>query len=274
LLLSAVLPVSAGGWAVITLDELPGEIAAGETLTVGFTVLQHGKTPMTGLTPKVTARNPLTGETFSSTATARGSRGHYIAKLNFSSVGSWEWSIEAFTMLQPMPPISVVSMKPNAASPVPIAGGSQLSPWLVTGAGLALAIGGLIFLLRRSARWSVALVFTGLLVCGFGIASAADLNREQQDIKTIPSRSTDSRGQDLFVAKGCITCHSHTEVDQDKEGTIFLDFGPGLSNFSTDPADLRLWLSDPAGVKPNSEMPDLDLSVDEIEDLITFISAE
>ena len=45
LLLSVVLaiPAFAGGWAIITLDELPTGVVAGEPLTIGFTVLQHGK---------------------------------------------------------------------------------------------------------------------------------------------------------------------------------------------------------------------------------------
>lgn len=58
LLLSLVfaVPVCAGGWAVITLDELPTGVVAGEPFTIGFTVLQHGRTPMTDLEPTVTAK--------------------------------------------------------------------------------------------------------------------------------------------------------------------------------------------------------------------------
>lgn len=55
LALLVVFPVFAGGWAVITLDELPSGVVADEPLTIGFTVLQHGITPMTNLEPTVTA---------------------------------------------------------------------------------------------------------------------------------------------------------------------------------------------------------------------------
>ncbi|RPI90695.1 MAG: hypothetical protein EHM40_17685, partial [Chloroflexi bacterium] len=57
LLLSLVfaIPAFAGGWAVITLDELPGAVVAGEPLTVGFTVLQHGITPMSGIDATIVA---------------------------------------------------------------------------------------------------------------------------------------------------------------------------------------------------------------------------
>jgi hypothetical protein len=56
-LLSVVLaiPTFAGGWAVITLDALPTGVVAGEPFNIGFTVLQHGKTPMDGLDPTITA---------------------------------------------------------------------------------------------------------------------------------------------------------------------------------------------------------------------------
>src|SRR5688572_22466504 len=56
LLLALILtiPVFSGGWAVITLDELPTDVVAGEPLTIGFTVRQHGIRPMDGLDPTVT----------------------------------------------------------------------------------------------------------------------------------------------------------------------------------------------------------------------------
>ena len=51
LLLATATAVLAGGWAVVTLDSPPGEIHAGEPWTVGFTVLQHGQTPVHNLGP-------------------------------------------------------------------------------------------------------------------------------------------------------------------------------------------------------------------------------
>jgi hypothetical protein len=38
-------PAHAGGWAVASVDPLPA-VVAGRTVPVGFTVLQHGKTPV------------------------------------------------------------------------------------------------------------------------------------------------------------------------------------------------------------------------------------
>src|SRR5688572_22969299 len=87
---ATVFPVSAGGWAVITLDELPSGVIVGKPLTIGFTVLQHGVTPMTNLEPSITASlskdKPLTFF-----ATPEGKPGYYTAILTFPEAGDWEW---------------------------------------------------------------------------------------------------------------------------------------------------------------------------------------
>jgi hypothetical protein len=101
-------PAFAGGWAVITLDELPTDVVAGQPLTIGFTVRQHGVRPLDGLYPTVIAslltENPLTVQ-----AEADGSPGHYTATFTFPKAGDWEWSIQAFTMDQRMPTLRVAA---------------------------------------------------------------------------------------------------------------------------------------------------------------------
>src|SRR3990172_8503063 len=107
-----VVPGFAGGWAVVTLDSLPQGVAPGAAFTIGFTVRQHGVTPLSNLdpAPQVTARNAQTGEVVRSTATDDGPRGHYVAQLTFPSSGEWNWGIQAFGgQQQPMPPILVAS---------------------------------------------------------------------------------------------------------------------------------------------------------------------
>jgi hypothetical protein len=81
-------PAMAGGWAVITLDELSGEIVAGEPFEIGFTVRQHGVTPLDGLTPTVSARQP--GSSVTEQAKAQGATGHYVATLTFPQGGEWD----------------------------------------------------------------------------------------------------------------------------------------------------------------------------------------
>src|SRR5512145_1930884 len=100
-----VVPVFAGGWAVITLDELPTNVVAGEPLTIGFTVLQHGRTPLDGLAPTITA-NLYKEQEFVVHAEPGDKPGHYTATLTFPKEGEWRWSIQAF-MDQPMPMLTV-----------------------------------------------------------------------------------------------------------------------------------------------------------------------
>ena len=125
LLLALVPAVLAGGWAVITLDDMPGEIRAGEPWTVGFTVLQHGQTPVhrlndgygdgTPIEPTLIATNPDTGERVEATAEPTKEVGHFTLEVTFPSEGAWEWTIE----------------------PAPLAGETQFEPLTVLPAAVA-----------------------------------------------------------------------------------------------------------------------------------------
>src|SRR5262249_61471615 len=53
--LTATLGVAAGGWAVVTLDDLPDAVVAGKPVTLTFTVRQHGHTPLDNLRPSIEA---------------------------------------------------------------------------------------------------------------------------------------------------------------------------------------------------------------------------
>ena len=84
-----------------------------------------------------------------------------------------------------------------------------------------------------------------------------------------PAATAAVQGRALFTAKGCITCHSHSAIStQSPIG----DIGPNLSAYRNDPAYLRTWLTDPAAVKPRTEMPNLGLTAEEIEALIAFLN--
>jgi hypothetical protein len=88
--LGADASASAGGWAVTSLDEVPVAVA-GEPVDVGFTVLQHGVSPV-DLTEdvgiEVTAAD---GTTSYFAATAEGSIGHYVATVTFPADGEYTW---------------------------------------------------------------------------------------------------------------------------------------------------------------------------------------
>lgn len=83
---------SAGGWVISTLDELPNPIA-GEPIQVGFTILGHGITPIDiseGVGVTITFTD---GTTDYFPAAGDGIPGHYVAQVEFPSVGQYQWSI-------------------------------------------------------------------------------------------------------------------------------------------------------------------------------------
>ena len=285
LLFSLILaiPAFAGGWAIITLDELPTNVVAGEPLTVGFTVLQHGKTPMPGLYPTITVTLPKS-EHFVVNAEPKGKPGHYTATLTIPKEGDWEWSIQAFTLDQPMPTLSVAAPVAQIVSQPVVKGTpttvpSSLLPVIrITALGVGLA--GLVFAFRRKSRLAVALPALCLLV---GIGSfVMDPTVPTVEAQSEPSSAAVSEstipqveaGRQLFIAKGCIACHANDKVSPDYDyGTINVG-APDLTNFSASPETLRLRLKDPSVVKSDSWMPNLNLSDSEIEALIVFVNTK
>jgi hypothetical protein len=92
--------VLAGGWAVITLDELPGQIYAGENVHLSFMVRQHGETPVhfldnpnSPIEPLFTAHNPETGERLTMTAVRGKEVGRFTLDVVFPSEGNRTRSI-------------------------------------------------------------------------------------------------------------------------------------------------------------------------------------
>ena len=270
LALTLTVPALAGGWATITLEELPTGVTAGEPLTVRFVVRQHGKTLMEGLTPTISARNVETSESVSVEATpVEGQVGHYEANLTLPASGTWEWSIQAFTMTQRMPDLVVSAGAPEiaVAEPAP-----SLLPVAAGIGGLVVVLAAAALAIRRQPRWALGLVVLGLLVGGAGFASAASKGSKpepaNQTGQTAPSVAA---GQALFVAKGCVTCHVNNRVDS-KYVEFSTEIGPNLSQFTASPEFVRTWLKDPAKVKPNTQMPNLELGSTEIEALIAFLN--
>ena len=280
---ATVLPVFAGGWAVITLDELPTEVVAGEPITIGFTVLQHGITPMTDLEPTVTARLSG-GKPLTFFATPEGKPGYYTATLTFPEAGNWEWSIQAFTMDQKMPVFSVASSS-NATITQPVVktepAAMGISPLLIIGiVAIATGFAGLVVALRHKSRFTLGLTVVCLLVgmASLIAASASPVEVEAQSSSESPNISAISQvdlGEQLFVAKGCVTCHVNTKVTNSRDYlTVGYENATNLSNFSAHPDVLRMRLKDPTSVKSDTKMPNLDLTEVEIEALVAFINSK
>lgn len=278
------IPVFAGGWAVIVLDDLPTNVVAGEPLTIGFTVLQHGKTPMDGLEPTITA-NLFKEEVIVVQAEADGESGHYTASLTFPKEGEWRWSIQAFTMDQRMPMLNVAAPMVKAegqpvvrSEPVAVPVVSLLN--VVRLAALGVGLAGLILVFRRRTRLTAGLVIVSLLI-GVGSLAAApavpEVEAQSPSSPEVESKAATisqvELGEQLFVAKGCIACHSNSKV-ANSYGYMTTDVGPNLTKFSASPEALRLRLKDPASVNSATQMPNLNLSEAEIEALIAFIKSK
>lgn len=93
LLIGISAPASAGGWAVGSLDAVPAP-SAGETVEVGFTILQHGVTPA-DLADDVGIEIIGTDGTVNYFAAAQDETvGHYTASVTFpTTAGDYEWNI-------------------------------------------------------------------------------------------------------------------------------------------------------------------------------------
>jgi hypothetical protein len=281
--LAFAIPVFAGGWAVITLDTLPTGVVAAEPFTVGFTVRQHGRTPMTGLDPTVTATLSRK-EQFVVQAEPEGKPGHYTATLTFPKEGEWQWSIQAFSMDQPMPMLIVAA--PIAGSTGEVAVKTEpiqsISPlWIIRALALGIGVLGLVIAFQRKSRVAIAatafclLVGLGSFVTGAGPGSKVEAQAEPASkMLSEGSVSQVEVGQQLFIAKGCITCHVNRKISNSSEYWT-IDMGAtDLSNFSASPEVLFLRLKDPASVKSDTKMPNLELSQEEIEALVAFINSK
>lgn len=209
LILMAPLPVAFGGWAVITVRNVPEYLRVGQATTLEFIIRQHGQRPMDDRSPSVTIRKAGSGwlaakQRLSGVRT--GEPGQYAVTITPEDTGSVELTID--------------------------------SDWNTT---------------------RVTLLPIPVLSAGQAPVSVAD----------------NERGRQMFVAKGCVTCHikrddpvlgerSSLSVGPELTGRQFpLDW---ISQKLADPASLRVGTGGLAG------MPNLGLSKLEIAALASYVN--
>ena len=143
--------------------------------------------------------------------------------------------------------------------------------------GLSLTISTVLLLRRRSTWGAMTLVIVMLAVGGIAIVSSAahgsDTGSSSEGFVSSDGQSLAASGSALFVAKGRVICHTHSDIP-DRYVAFQTKVGPNLTSYSAAPTFLRLWLSDPVGVKPKTQMPTLELSDAEIEALVSFLIGE
>lgn len=275
--LLATAGVLAGGWAVISVEPLPDGIQPGQPFSIQFTVLQHGQTPMVGLDPGPTVQfTGANGEKLTFDAAGQPDPGVYRAEVTLPAAGEWDWSVQAFTVVQAMPPLQLEAA--GAANAAAAPGLLLETPALIAGlmlAGAVLLLGSAVYLYRKPARQLAPL----LVVLGLALAAGALLTGRQalasepaSPPEAVSELQPAEYGDAVFTARGCVTCHTHRGVSVPASHEI--NWGPDLTNFQASPEYLRMWLSDPQSVRPTAEMPDLGLQDGEIEALIAFLNQD
>ncbi len=133
-------PAAAGGWATAGLGPPDGGLGAGDTWNAEVTILQHGQTPLVGVSPVVKISKG--GETHEFPAAPTGTDGMYLAKVKFPSEGSWTYQVDdGFGRTHSFAPVQVGAGSGDGGFSIPD------GTW-----GLAAAAGGLLVLLLIARR--------------------------------------------------------------------------------------------------------------------------
>ncbi len=165
-------PVLAGGWAEVTIDQLPSEIRAGESIQLSFMVLQHGKTPVhflgesdLAVIPLITGTHTKTGESVEFTAVpVKNEVGRFQASIIFPAEGKWRWTIT------PNPLVGETEFKPLIVLP-------ELRAPVVQAETAAVSTG-----TAEAAKLPAVLPWVGglLLIMGLGLIGFFVSRRKQQ----------------------------------------------------------------------------------------------
>src|SRR2546427_9650865 len=92
-LLQVLFVAAFGGWAAITVEDLPDYVVARQPVDLSFTVRQHGVTPLSGLRASVAATD---GSLEASAAAIPGAGGgRYTATLTLPRAGEWTITIHS-----------------------------------------------------------------------------------------------------------------------------------------------------------------------------------
>src|SRR5687768_13007932 len=113
----ALVTTHAGGWAVVTVEDLPEQFVAGQATTLTFSVRQHGMRLIGGLNARVAARS---GSRHVEAAATAKETGYYAATVTLPAPGDWTITINSgfgassTTLL----PVNAVAT-PAGSSPAP-----------------------------------------------------------------------------------------------------------------------------------------------------------
>lgn len=90
----ATAGVGAGGWAVVTLKDLPEYVIAGKPVSLTYAVRQHGVQLTPGLSGWIEARDKG-GALVKAAAVPASDTGYYLAKLTLPTAGDWTLTVHS-----------------------------------------------------------------------------------------------------------------------------------------------------------------------------------
>ncbi len=146
-----LLPAAAhaGGWASAGVLNQPATVEPGDTWPAQIEILQHGRTPLEGVTPAVVLMTPSKELRFTGKPVA-GRPGVYEAKVVFpKEAGTYQFKIDdGFTNAVPhtFPPIEVADVRDLGTATGPDGGGF---PYLPVGLTALAALAAAVLLTRR-----------------------------------------------------------------------------------------------------------------------------
>lgn len=117
-LMLAATGALAGGWATIEPDAGTIKPVEGEPTEFGFTVLQHGETPIDWAAPIVTLTDMRTGQEVLALTTAKGEVGHYVAQATLPAAGFWSWQVRLQDLEVETPPAAITVRALDGTAPL------------------------------------------------------------------------------------------------------------------------------------------------------------
>jgi len=192
--------VAMGGWAVVTVKDLPEYFVAGQQYTIEFQVRQHGRTLLSGLRPQLVINSPGAREIVLP-AVARSAEGTYAVTFTAPpAAGDVRFTIRSGFMNNEL----------------------RLYPQPVIAAGTSR-----------------------------------------------PAMAARDRGQMLFVAKGCNTCHSNIDL-ADRPDNQLVTVGPELGGRHL----AREYVIQKVKTPASEKMPDLGLTDVEANAIAALLNGE
>jgi YtkA-like len=120
---------TAGGWATVGFDPPPEDLAPGQGWQVELTILQHGRTPLEGVKPRVMVQEKAGDGQGTFPARPTGEPGVYRATVIFESAGTWKLAVDdGFSATHRFPGVEVGKGGKGAAESVALANTAAAAP--------------------------------------------------------------------------------------------------------------------------------------------------